>query len=128
MRPSAILLNPAVACHVIFMCTFMICSVGKGSVYGAVSDEEAVALIARDLKAVAVQWYQIGVLLGVKDASLQEQYVQQQEAKQALEATIRKWVAADREVNLRRLVEAVEHGAGGKNPSEAKKIKEKHTG
>ena len=87
--------------------------------------DEATEALSRELSAVAHRWVQVGVLLGVAFSWL-EQRLARQTYQQNLRETLCHWLdTLDEAVTLQRLVEAVEHSAGGSNPSLAAAIKGK---
>lgn len=87
-------------------------------------DDSATAMESHELpaklSAVANEWMHIGVLLGVPFSWLTEKNGTPQEN---LSDTLREWLDEVPEATLQRLVEAVEHSAGGGNPAKAAEIK-----
>ena len=82
--------------------------------------------LSRELSAVAHRWFQVGVLLGVELHWLEQRRNAGQPDSQNLDDTLDYWLeSCDEAVTLQRLVEAVEHSAGGNNPILAAAIKSK---
>ena len=96
---------------------------GDGGLFG--ESEDAVDAICQDLMPVTHRWMHIGVLLSINYALLEQK--RDGGSQQLLRETIQLWVDSSTALNLQRLVEAVEHSAGGNNPALAKVIKNKHT-
>ena len=90
--------------------------------------EDALDDLLVDLSAVASRWIHIGALLSpdITFSWLSEQ--RSGDDQQNLRATMEAWLNSIGDVTLQRLVEAVEHSAGGKNPVLAKTIKDKYAG
>ena len=102
-------------------------AVGDEGLYS--SDDEALDDILTYLSRVAIRWQHVGVLLGVRYEFL-ESLAQglDDDSQQNMRAMIEEWLNNCDTVTLQRLVEAVEHSAGGKNPALAKEIRDKHAG
>ena len=88
------------------------------------SDDAATDSLSGELLPVSHRWIHLGVLLGVDFSWLQSREGSKQ---QNLRATINHWLNSLGDVTLQRLVEAVEHRAGGNNPQVAKVLREKLT-
>ena len=84
--------------------------------------------LSGQLLPVASRWIHIGALLcpDIEFSWLSGQ--RSSDDHQNLRALMRTWLNSIGDVTLQRLVEAVEHSAGGKDPALAKKIKEKYAG
>ena len=86
------------------------------------SAEEATTHLSRELLPVAHRWLHIGLLLGIKFWWL-EQRERSTDDQQNLRDMLKHWLNLLRNVTLQRLIEAVEHSAGGKSPTLAGEIK-----
>ena len=98
----------------------------KGSQFVYDSVDVATDDLSRKLLDVAHRWIHIGVLLGVEWAWLARLRESRGSAQQSLRETLHHWLNSLGEVTLPRLVEAVEHSAGGNNSRLADKIKIPH--
>ena len=88
--------------------------------------DEATEALSRELPAVAHRWVQVGVLLGVAFSWLEQRRSAGLPDWLNMEDTLHHWLDTLGEaVTLQRLVEAVEHSAGGNNPILAAAIKSK---
>ena len=88
------------------------------------SVDEATEALSRELSAVAHRWVQVGVLLGVAFSWLEQRRNARQDDQQNLRDTLCHWLDTLGEaVTLQRLVEAVEHSAGGNSPALAETVK-----
>ena len=90
------------------------------------SDEAATDSLSRELSPIAHHWMHIGVLLGVEFSWLEQRT--SADHHQNLRATLNHWLNSLGDITLQRLVEAVEHRAGGNNPQLAGTLKEKCEG
>ena len=97
-----------------------------GSQYLFKTSSEALDAICKDLVSVKHLWKPIGVLLGVKYTAFLQQRKDGKD-QENLRQTIRQWLDTSKMLTLQRLVEAVEHSAGGNNYSLARQIKDKYT-
>ena len=84
--------------------------------------EEAKRNLSRELSPVAHRWLHIGVLLGIKLWWLEQR--RSGDAQQNLRDMLYRLIS-HHSVTLQRLVEAVEHRAGGNNPELAQELKSK---
>ena len=102
-------------------------AVEEGGLYKFIAD--AVDDISWDLSQVVTRWKHVGVLLGVKYSVL-ERISGDDNVEQNLRDTIAEWLnnCDTQTQTLQRLVEAVEHSAGGRNPNLARDIRDKHVG
>ena len=90
--------------------------------------DDALDNLMVDLTAVASRWIHIGALLG-PDITFAWLSIQTSgNHQQILRDMLATWMDSIGEVTLQRLVEAVEHSAGGKNPAVANTIKDKCAG
>ena len=85
--------------------------------------EEATRNLSRELSPVAHRWLHIGVLLGIKLWWLEQR--RNDDEQQNLRDMLRYRLISHDNVTLQRLVEAVEHRAGGNNPKLAQELKSK---
>ena len=93
------------------------------------SVDQATEALSRELSAVAHRWIQVGVLLGVGLPWLEQRRSTRQTDQQNLREVLRYGLdTLDEVITLQRLVEAVEHSAGGDNPTLAAAIKSNLTG
>ena len=91
--------------------------------------DDAVDGFCKTLDDVAPRWINIGVLLDVKWSWLYDRYVRDNDPQQNLRAMLHKWMdSGGNGVTLPRLVEAVDHRAGGNHPILAKEIIDKFSG
>ena len=95
---------------------------GSGGVFEVSAD--AVDELYQDLTPAANRWMDIGVLLGVDYALLEQK--RDEDKHQCLRETIKLWLDSLNDPTLQRLVEAVEHSAGGNYPAQAKLIMDKY--
>ena len=91
------------------------------------SAEEATTNLSTELSSVARRWLHIGLLLGIKFCWL-EQRERSTDDQQNLRGMLKHWLNSLGNVTLQRLIEAVEHSAGGKSPTLAGEIKMRLTG
>ena len=97
-----------------------------------VTDEDDLPDTIRELTEVAAKWRNIGVLLGIRDSQLET--IQGDSPPDCLRQMLATWLR--RNYNVKRfgeptwvkLVETVNHSAGGGNPRLAMKIARKHKG
>ena len=94
---------------------------GDAPIYG--SDEAATDSLCEELLQVSHHWIHLGVLLGVQFFQLKSMKGTNQ---QNLRDTINLWLNSLGDVTLQRLVEAVEHKAGGNNPRLAEVLRKKY--
>ena len=85
------------------------------------SAEEATTHLSRELKRVAHRWLHIGLLLGIEFWWLEQR--RNTDDQQNLRGMLKHWLNSLGDVTLQRLIEAVEHSAGGKSPTLAGEIK-----
>ena len=76
------------------------------------------------LYEVRDRWIHIGILLGVVYHQLMR--IKKKDESQRLRETLTEWLNNGRVVTLQRLVEAVEHSAGGNSPAKAKEVMDKY--
>ena len=86
------------------------------------SVEKATSALSRDLSPVAHYWIHVGVLLGVRFSWLEDKSSEHSNNQQKLRDTLSNWLNSSGGITLKRLVEAVEHKAGGNYPVLAKTI------
>ena len=88
------------------------------------SAEEATTHLSRELLPVAHRWLHIGLLLGIEFWWL-EQRERSTDDQQNLRGMLKHWLnlLGNAYVTLQRLIEAIEHSAGGNNPTLAGQIK-----
>ena len=98
---------------------------GAPHIYESV--EEATESLSRELSAVAHWWVQVGVLLDVALAWLEKKRNERSDDQQTLRDMLGQWLDSLGDVTLQRLVEAVEHSAGGSDPALAAAIRTKLT-
>ena len=100
---------------------------GSPHLYNCV--DEAMEALSRELLAVAHRWVQVGVFLGVEYYWLEQRRSARQTDQQNLREVLRYCLDTLGEaITLQHLVEAVEHNAGGSDPTLAAAIKSKLTG
>ena len=95
----------------------------SGSQFVYDSIDSATDDLSRKLSDVAHRWIHVGVLLGVEWAWLARLREKGVTAQQSLRDTLRHWLDSLGEVTLPRLVEAIEHSAGGNNSRLAEAMK-----
>ena len=89
---------------------------GSSSVHVYESAEDATSALWTELLPVARRWLHIGLLLGIKFSWLEQTRCKGNDDEQNLRDMLTHWLNSLGDVTLPRLVEAVEHSAGGKNP------------
>ena len=97
-------------------------------------DEDDLLDIIRSLTDVAAEWRNIGIFLSIRDSQLEAIQVQGQKPLHCMREVLSTWLR--RNYNVERfgeptwakLVEAVNHPAGGGNSSLAMKIAKEHQG
>ena len=86
------------------------------------SVEKATGALSQELSQIAHCWIHVGVLLGVRFSWLEKRSSEQSDSQQNLHDTLSHWLNSSDDVTLQRLVEAIEHKAGGNYPILAKRI------
>ena len=96
--------------------------------------EDDLADTIRELTDVAAKWRSIGVLLGIRDSQLEAILLQGDSPLDCLRRMLASWLRKNYSVKRfgepiwAKLVEAVNHSAGGGNPHLASRIATKHGG
>ena len=106
--------------------------ISKTEINYTTSGEDDLADSIRELTDVAAKWRNIGIQLGIRDSQLEA--MQGHSPLDCLRQMLSTWLRKNYNVEQfgeptwAKLVEVVDHSAGGGNPSLAMKIAKKHGG
>ena len=98
------------------------------------TDEDDLPDTIKKLTDVAASWRNIGIQLGIRDSQLEAIQLQGESPLNCLRQMLSTWLQKNYNVKKfgeptwMKLIEAVNHPAGGGNPSLAMKIAENHEG